>query len=180
VEELTLRTSQMNATGVHYPDVVLRTLLADPRHEVLVVTMTDRFGPHGAVGIVLLEKYRAVWHLKLLATSCRVVAFGAGTVLLNWLADQAAAAGVHLVADFRRTDRNRMMEVAYRFAGFGDDPCACDADLRAGTDGVGRLHLLPHRQCTAATTMAVHAIDLTQTEPELVEWASPDRRGTAQ
>ena len=53
VEELTLRTSQMNATGVHYPDGVLRGLLADPGHEVLTVTMSDRFGPHGAVGVML-------------------------------------------------------------------------------------------------------------------------------
>jgi methoxymalonate biosynthesis protein len=48
VEELTLRTSQMNATGVHYPDAVLRDLLADPNHEVLTVTLTDRFGPPSA------------------------------------------------------------------------------------------------------------------------------------
>ena len=120
VEELTLRTSQMNATGVHYSDAVLRGLLADPDHEVLTVTLTDRFGPHGAVGVLLLEYHPAVWHLKLLATSCRVVSFGAGAVILNWLIDQAARAGVHLAADFRPTDRNRMMDIAYRFAGFTD------------------------------------------------------------
>jgi methoxymalonate biosynthesis protein len=159
VEELTLRTSQMNATGVHYPDATLRALLPDPRHEVLVVTMSDRFGPHGAVGIVLLERHPAVWHLKLLATSCRVVTFGAGTVLLNWLSDSAAAAGTHLVADFRRTERNRMMEVAYRFAGFGDEPCDCGVDLAPATEGVERLHLRPGRR-GAPTTMAVHAVDL--------------------
>ena len=156
VEELTLRTSQMNATGVHYSDETLRGLLSDVDHEVLVVSMTDRFGPHGAVGIVLLAKHAAVWHLKLLATSCRVVAFGAGAVLLNWLTDQAAAADVNLVADFRRTDRNRMMEIAYRFAGFGDEDCACRADLPAGPDDLQRLHLLPLAQC-APTTMRVDA-----------------------
>ncbi len=47
VEELTLRTSQMNATGVHYSDATLRDLLADPDHDVLTVTMADRFGPPG-------------------------------------------------------------------------------------------------------------------------------------
>lgn len=171
VEELTLRTSQMNATGVHYSDETLATLLTDPAHEVLVVTMSDRFGPHGAVGIVLLEKHPATWHLKLLATSCRVVAFGAGTVLLNWISDQAAAAGGHLVADFRRTERNRMMEVAYRFAGFGDEPCGCVADLAAATDGVQRLHLEPERK-PAPATMSVHAVDLSGTGAELVEWTA--------
>ena len=128
VEELTLRTSQMNATGVHYSDAALRGLLADPGHEVLTVTLSDRFGPHGAVGVMLLEYRPEVWHLKLLATSCRVVSFGAGTVILNWLIDQAARGGVHLAADFRRTDRNRMMDIAYRFAGFAEDPCACLAE----------------------------------------------------
>jgi hypothetical protein len=49
------------------------------------------------VGVVLLGTGPDRWHLKLLATSCRVVAVGAGTVLLTWLVDQAAGAGVHLV-----------------------------------------------------------------------------------
>ncbi|WP_285503684.1 HAD-IIIC family phosphatase [Actinokineospora sp. NBRC 105648] len=158
VEELTLRTSQMNATGVHYSDADLRALLDDPDHEVLVTTLDDRFGPHGAVGIILLAKYDPVWHLKLLATSCRVVTFGAGTVLLRWLADQAARAGAHLVADFRRTERNRMMEVAYRFAGFTDQACDCRAALSAA-EGIERLHLVPQRH-EPPTTMTVQAPDL--------------------
>jgi methoxymalonate biosynthesis protein len=172
VEELTLRTSQMNSTGVHYSDETLRALLSDVDHELLVVSMTDRFGPHGAVGIVLLEKRPTVWHLKLLATSCRVVAFGAGTVLLNWLTDQAASAGVNLVADFRRTDRNRMMEVAYRFAGFTDEPVEGVADrLPAECEGVERLGLRPERRCVP-TTMTVHAVQLTRPGADLAAWGA--------
>ncbi|WP_327682134.1 HAD-IIIC family phosphatase [Kitasatospora sp. NBC_00458] len=159
VEELTLRTSQMNATGVHYSDRALHGLLADPKHEVLVTTLTDRFGPHGAVGVLLLEKHASVWHLKLLATSCRVVSFGAGATILNWLADQAAQAGAHLAADFRRTDRNRMMEIAYRFAGFDDRPCACRAELAAPGAEIQLLHLEPARQ-PASPTIRVDAPDL--------------------
>ena len=170
VEELTLRTSQMNATGVHYSDADLRALLSDPGHEVLVVSLTDRFGPHGAVGVLLLEKLPGVWRLKLLATSCRVVAFGAGNVILRWLMDQAARAGVHLTADFKPTDRNRIMEIAYRFAGFGSLDCAdCARALSApGADPSGAdpseadpsatdpsearvLHLLPEEQPAPGT-----------------------------
>ncbi|SMC64740.1 HAD-IIIC family phosphatase [Kibdelosporangium aridum] len=170
VEELTLRTSQMNATGVHYSDSVLRSLLTDPGHEVLVTTLTDRFGPHGAVGIVLLAKHPATWHLKLLATSCRVVSFGAGTVLLRWLTGQAATAGVHLAADFRRTERNRMMEVAYRFAGFTMDDCACVARLPAD-DGIHTLHLAPTPQ-EPPNTMRVHAPVLSSVDGSVAEWRS--------
>ncbi|MGW1819424.1 HAD-IIIC family phosphatase [Streptomyces sp. NPDC002125] len=146
VEELTLRTSQMNATGVHYSDAALRGLLADPGHEVLVATMADRFGPHGAIGVMLLSTHPGVWHLKLLATSCRVVSFGAGAALLNWLIDQAAQAGAHLAADFLPTERNRMMEIAYRFAGFteaSEEPCGCLAALpEVNTGDLQRLHLV--------------------------------------
>jgi methoxymalonate biosynthesis protein len=162
VEELTLRTSQMNATGVHYSDSTLRALLADSRYEVLTVTLADRFGPHGAVGVMLLQKHPQVWRLKLLATSCRVVAFGAGTVILNWLIDQAARAGVHLTADFRATERNRMMEIAYRFAGFTDSECDCllSLDVGTGNEGIQHLHLNPHRQ-DPPSTMRLTAPDLT-------------------
>ncbi|AGL16011.1 HAD family hydrolase [Actinoplanes sp. N902-109] len=160
VEELTLRTSQMNATGVHYSDATLRQLLADPDHEVLTVTLSDRFGPHGAVGVILLRYHPEVWNLKLLATSCRVVTFGAGSVLLNWLIDQAAQAGAHLAADFRQTDRNRMMDIAYRFAGFTGDACDCIAELDPLADNrVQRLHLLPERR-EGATTMQVSSPEL--------------------
>jgi methoxymalonate biosynthesis protein len=153
VEELTLRTSQMNATGVYYSHGVLRDLLDDSRHEVLVTTLNDRFGPHGTVGIVLLERYPRVWHLKLLLTSCRVISLGAGAAIISWLIDQAARTGVHLLADFRRTERNRMMEIAYRFSGFTDTPCACAAAVggHGEVDGLQRLHLAPARQAPPST-----------------------------
>ena len=162
VEELTLRTSQMNATGVYYSQEDLLTLVADADHEVLVASLADRFGPHGAVGVVLLQRRPGRWHLKLLATSCRVVAFGVGAALLNWLSDRAAAAGVHLVADFRRTDRNRMMEVAYRFAGFTASECGACAAIIDGVTDVQRLHMVPAP--TEITTMTVQAPSLVSHE----------------
>ncbi|MGW8697776.1 HAD-IIIC family phosphatase [Streptomyces eurythermus] len=163
MEELTLRTSQMNATGVHYSDADLRALLDDARHEVLAVTMSDRFGSHGAVGVALVETGAAVWHLKLLATSCRVVSYGAGATVLNWLIGEAATAGTHLVADFRPTERNRIMEVAYRFTGFTDELCACLAELPPPRDGrTQRLHITPAPK-PAPCTIRLTTVPLTTT-----------------
>ncbi|MBY8884729.1 HAD-IIIC family phosphatase [Streptomyces sp. PTM05] len=155
VEELTLRTSQMNATGVHYSEGDLRALLDDPAHDVLVAGLTDRFGDHGAIGVVLLERLTSHWHVKLLATSCRVVSFGTGATILRWLKAQARAAGVHLTADFRPTDRNRIMEVAYRFAGFSQQPCVECADLGEGGPGVQRLHCVPASEGISETMRVI-------------------------
>jgi methoxymalonate biosynthesis protein len=153
VSELTVRTSQMNATGMPYSDADLLALCDDDGHEVLVVSMTDRFGSHGAVGVILLERHPARWRLKLLATSCRVVSYGAGAAILNWLIDAAATAGVHLAGDFRSTERNRMMDIAYRFAGFEESDCACLAGLGDpdGPPGLQHLHLRPGPRPAPAT-----------------------------
>ncbi|MEV0455757.1 HAD-IIIC family phosphatase [Catellatospora methionotrophica] len=158
VEELTLRTSQMNATGVHYSQDELRALVADPDHEVLVATLADRFGPHGAIGVLLLHRLPGTWHLKLLATSCRVVSLGAGSTILRWLINEADRAGAHLVADFRATDRNRIMEVAYRFAGFTGSDCDGCAAAIAAQDDIQHLHLVPTP--SEITTMTIEAPDL--------------------
>lgn len=163
LEELTLRTSQMNATGVHYSDADLRALRAADDHEVLVVSMADRFGPYGAVGVLLLARAARTWHVKLLATSCRVVSVGAGSVILRWLIDEAAAAGVHLLADFKATERNRMMEIAYRFAGLSDEGCSeCDSNMdKSDADAPQRLHLVPSPQC-ATSTLMLDAVSLAE------------------
>ncbi|MFI6743576.1 HAD-IIIC family phosphatase [Nonomuraea sp. NPDC050451] len=155
VEELTLRTSQMNATGVHYPKTVLRSLLADTAHDVLIASLTDRFGSHGSIALMLLERGLAAWRLKLLAASCRVVSFGVGSVLLSWLGTQAARAGAHLIADFRRTERNRMMAITYRFMGFRPDSCTCHVPPTEGN----LLHLIP-AEGTPPSTMRLIAPDL--------------------
>jgi amino acid adenylation domain-containing protein len=102
----------------------------------------------------------------LLATSCRVVKFGVGAVLLRWLSNQAALAQAHLIADFLRTDRNRIMEIAYRFAGFTDEECPCRQALAADED-VTRLHLVATTQ-PLPTTMRVDAPTLT--DLTLHEW----------
>jgi methoxymalonate biosynthesis protein len=186
VAELTLRTSQMNATGVYFSEGQLLELLDDPRHEVLVATLSDRFGSHGAIAVVLLEKRTAVWHLKLVTTSCRVISCGVGTHLLNWVSGQAVRAGVHVIADFRRTDRNRIMEIAYRFAGFTEQDCACRACLPGAQSAqVQRLHLTPQRQHSDPGVVSVSSPELAapsadpfrpQSQPESSPVECPGRK----
>ncbi len=50
--------------------------------------------------------------------SCRVMSRGIGAVLLNHVIARSKEAGVRLLGEFVPTERNRVMLVAYRFAGF--------------------------------------------------------------
>lgn len=125
IEELTRRTSQLNASGYVYPPDELARLMASPDHHVLCVAARDRFGDYGKVGAVLIDRRGGRWVLQLLIVSCRVLSRGIGTIVFAELCRRAFGMGVPLQAHYRPTDRNRAMLIALRFAGFakvGDLP----------------------------------------------------------
>jgi FkbH-like protein len=120
VEELTIRTNQLNTTGLTYSYEELEALSRSPGHLVLVAKLTDRYGSSGTIGLAVVEKDAGAWTIWLLIMSCRVATRGVGSALIGHLVHLAAANGVQLRAAFVPTDRNRQMYIAYKFAGFRD------------------------------------------------------------
>lgn len=116
--DLTERTHQLNATGLTFSHDELEALIASPRHLLLMNSLTDTFGDYGKIGLSLLEKGDDIWTLRLMLMSCRVMSRGVGSCMLNFMIRHALASGRTLHADFMETDRNRIMYVTYRFAGF--------------------------------------------------------------
>jgi len=117
-EELTVRTHQLNSTGVSYCREELDAFRASPNHLLLMASLEDRFGEFGRIGLTLIEQKERLWCIRLLLMSCRVMSRGVGSVLLNYIISRAARAGVTLQAEFVPNDRNRVMAVTYGFAGF--------------------------------------------------------------
>lgn len=118
VEELALRTNQLNTTGKSYDYDELERLRTSPDHRLLVAELTDRYGTYGKIGVVLIHCTPTIWTIQLLLMSCRVMSRGIGGPLITFLRREAKAAGVALRADFKDTGRNRMMYVTYKFSGF--------------------------------------------------------------
>ncbi len=117
-EELTVRTNQLNSTGITYGKAELEAYMHSDRHSLLVCELTDRYGSYGKIGLALVEHSAAYDHIRLLLMSCRTVSRGVGSVLLSYLMKQAAGRQRKLRADFLRTERNRQMLVTYQFANF--------------------------------------------------------------
>lgn len=116
--ELTERTHQLNTTGVTFDMDELRALCASSRHEVLVASLTDRFGGYGTIGLAVTERRGDDAVLLLLLMSCRVMSRGVGTTLIAEVVRRAQAVGLRAAAEFVATPRNRVMLVTLRFAGF--------------------------------------------------------------
>jgi FkbH-like protein len=136
-EELTIRTNQLNSTGVTYSYAELDAFRTSPDHLLLVAGLTDRYGPYGKIGLALVEFGPETWRLKLMLMSCRVMSRGIGNVMLNEIARMAHSAGRALEAEFAETGRNRLMYVTYRFAGFEEvDRVDSTVVLRANPDRI--------------------------------------------
>lgn len=117
-EELTVRTHQLNTTGRTYSYDELAELSMSDDYLLLVAALEDKWGPYGTIGLVLVHRSKACWTIKLLLMSCRVIARGVGTIMVNHIIRLARESGVRLLAEFKPTDRNRMMLITYRMAGF--------------------------------------------------------------
>jgi FkbH-like protein len=117
-EELTLRTNQLNTTGITYSYEELDRFRQSPRHDLLVADLKDKYGNHGKIGLALVERQEGVRTIKLLLMSCRVISRGVGTIILNYILARAKSDNVRLRAEFVPTGRNRIMHITFRFAGF--------------------------------------------------------------
>lgn len=125
-EELTIRTNQLNATGYTYSYEELDYL--KKVNKMFIADLSDKYGSYGKIGLSMIETTGDTWNIKLLLMSCRVMSRGVGTVMLNYIMRKAKEEGVRLIAEFIPTDRNRMMYITYKFAGF--------KEIEKRTDGV--------------------------------------------
>jgi FkbH-like protein len=116
--ELTERTHQLNSTGVTFSYEELDNFRTSDTHRLYVCELTDKYGSYGKIGLALVELKENENHLKLLLMSCRVMSRGVGSLLLYHIMNETKKDGKKLIADFLRTDRNKIMYVTYKFANF--------------------------------------------------------------
>lgn len=119
--QLTERTNQFNAVKRRQTETELRQWLGQPDHSVLRVSVKDRFGDYGMVGLAAchadLEGEMIVDAFML---SCRVLGRGVEHQMVRALAQEARQAGCSaLVMPFVKTDRNLVAHDFYQSLGTG-------------------------------------------------------------
>lgn len=117
-EELTVRTNQLNATGQTYSYEELFAFMQSDQYKLYVCELNDKYGSYGKIGLALVKINKDNWHLKMLLMSCRVLSKSIGSVLMTFIMREAKKNKKRLLADFKQTDRNRMVYITYKFAKF--------------------------------------------------------------
>ena len=138
LQELSVRTHQLNSAGQPVTLAELTRLLGSPEHAVITVRLADNFGDDGLVGAAVLTPRTAspgsaaVLTAPLVMMSCRALGRGVLGALLAWLCRSAVARGaVELQVPALVTERNVPMRLALTAAGLRAEPGRVTPDGRA-------------------------------------------------
>lgn len=114
------KTNQFNLTTIRRSESELRALMADGRHLVFTMSLTDKFGDYGLVGLAILERDNGTtFNIDTLLMSCRALGRGAESAFLKCLAYGASQNGAKAVSGrFIPTDKNAPAATLYADHGF--------------------------------------------------------------
>ncbi len=106
--QLTQRTNQMNSVPRRYIDAELNAALAGGELDAFTVTVNDRFGSYGLVGLLLYTALERSLHVPGFMLSCRALGRGVEHRMLAHVAELAKHAGKTTVTfEFERGPRNQ-------------------------------------------------------------------------
>ncbi|MGG5887083.1 HAD-IIIC family phosphatase [Falsiroseomonas sp. HC035] len=108
IAQLCTKTNQFNVSGKRHALGELEAMLASEAHEVICVSVADRFGDLGLVGVAVLREAEAALHVDTLLMSCRALGRGVETALMNAIKTRLLARpdAVQLIAPFVPTAKN--------------------------------------------------------------------------
>jgi FkbH-like protein len=119
VAQLTQKTNQFNLTTRRYTEQQIAELAARPEWQILSISVRDRFGDHGLVGVAITRDEGDTCEIEAFLLSCRVIGRAVETALLSHLAGTAAARGRHrLSGRFIPTKKNAPAGDFYASHGF--------------------------------------------------------------
>ena len=120
IAQLTQRSNQFNLRTVRYTESEIQQIAEDDRYLTLSFTLKDRFGDHGLVSVVILEKRsEEELFLDTWLMSCRVLKRGMEEYVINHVAQLAADHHFRRIyAEYIPTPKNRMVKDICETMGF--------------------------------------------------------------
>jgi len=123
VSQLINKTNQFNTTTIRCSESVVEEMLSDPGYLCLEGTLTDRFGSHGLITVVIGKIATGGLHLSHWLMSCRVLKRGVELALFEALCNLCRGAGItDLWGYYRKSAKNAMVESLYLDLGFEARP----------------------------------------------------------
>jgi len=123
VAQLTQRSNQFNLRTIRYSEEDITRIAASPDFYTLSLSLEDRFGHHGLIGIIVLKKEdEHTLFIDSWIMSCRVLKRGMEDFTLNTIMELAAAHHFKkVVGEYIPTKKNGIVKDHYAHLGFEPD-----------------------------------------------------------
>ena len=120
VAQLVNKTNQFNLTGRRLQANEIQALLEEPRSFGAAFTLSDRFGDHGLISVLLCRSPEpSCWEIHAWVMSCRVLGRGMERFVAERMVEAARAAGIdRVVGTYRPTGRNELVRNLLQELGF--------------------------------------------------------------
>jgi len=119
VAQLTQKTNQFNTTTRRYTEQQIAEMIGSPDHCVYGLSVSDRFGDSGLVGIAVLRLCGNVCEIRTFLLSCRVIGRTVETAFLSCLVNKARAWGAEYMSGwFVPTQKNGPASAFFAEHGF--------------------------------------------------------------
>lgn len=119
ISQLTNKTNQFNLTTRRHTLADIERIASSPKHIPLYGRLTDRFGDHGLISVVVGQREGTYLFIELWLMSCRVLKRGMENAMLDALANAAKSGGqTKLIGVYIPTKKNEMVADFYPSLGF--------------------------------------------------------------
>ncbi len=120
IAQLTQRSNQFNLRTVRYTEDEIQRIAEDNRYITLYFNLKDKYGDHGLVSVVIMEKKSEdVLFVDTWLMSCRVLKRGMEEFIINNVIQKAKNNGFKkILAEYIPTPKNNMVKEIYSQMGF--------------------------------------------------------------
>ncbi len=123
IAQLSQRSNQFNLRTIRYTEEDIRRMAEDERYLTISYTLRDKFGDHGLVSVIIMEKQSEdTLFIDTWLMSCRVLKRGMEEFVMNKLMQLVKDKGFQYVtAEYIPTRKNGMVKDVYHRMGFQGD-----------------------------------------------------------
>jgi FkbH-like protein len=119
VAQLSQKTNQFNLTTQRYTEDQMRRWIRNPEYEVLALSVVDRFGESGIVGVAVLHYQAQSATLENFFLSCRILGRRIEEAFLDVCLERAKQRGVRKINGvYRASAKNEQVKDFYEKQGF--------------------------------------------------------------
>lgn len=120
IAQLTQRTNQFNLTTKRYQEEDIETFSTSNKHKMYTLSLRDRFGDYGLVGLMILEKENEkTWVIDTFLLSCRAMGRNAEYAFFSHVTKKIKERGASkLIGVYTPTKKNILVKNLYKKLSF--------------------------------------------------------------